>query len=507
MRASSGSLLTALQDGWAEELLGDLDGPVAAVDRSGTVAPVGAGWRVGWAVGAEDRWHIAAEEAAVRSRLIDEMPVTATAMKVPGGDVVLRAAAGRDAAGRGVVLEFMNDTPVPVSLALGVTGSINRAQVQGSCLLVDGRVAVHLGRTPGGAVAVDDGEVWRAVRAEPPAGDCEARSRAGLAAAAAVVPLAPRVPLRATVSVEGESAGNAGSPEEAAAGWRAVVTRAASVDLPDGTAVRAWRRGIAASIMAAGGTELEDAARAAVVLDRVGLPDEADRARAALVGAAERSRLPPPTAAAALRALASRRLRTGRVSGLAELAGPLAAAAGDCLDPRTLEQAAAALETEAPAAARDARRLLAKTTTPDSMARPAADTASFAAALRSSVAFGGNGIAGVVRSSVAFGGDGIAGVEVLLDCLVAEAADHLVMLAAPPEAWRGASVDANSLVTRHGALSFSVRWHGARPALLWDLQPPRADALAPTLRCGLDESWASAALAGEALLGTGPTTA
>ena len=487
MRASSGSSLTASQDGGAEELLGDLDGPVATVDRSGTVAPVGAGWQVGWAVGAEDRWRIAAEEAAVRSRSIDEMPVTETAMKVPGGDVVLRAAAGRDATGRGVVLEFMNDTPVPVSLALAVTGTINTVRVQGSRLLVDGRVAVHLGRAPGGAAAVDDGDVWRAVRAEPPAGDCEARSRAGLAAAAAVVPLAPRVPLRAAVSVEGEPA-DGGSPEEAAAGWRAVVMRAASVDLPDGTAARAWRRGIAASILAAGGTEMEEAARAAVVLDRVGLPDEADRAREALVDAAERSRLPPIAAAAAVRALASRRLRARRVSGLAELAGPLAAAAGDCLDPRTLEQAAAALETEAPAAARDARRLLAKTTTPDSMARPAAATDSFAAA---------------VRSSVAFGGDGLAGVEALLDCLVAEAAEHLVMLPAPPEAWRGASVDAHSLVTRHGVVSFSVRWHGARPAVLWDRQSPRVDDPVVTMCCGLDDYWASAARAGEALMGAG----
>ena len=491
MRASSGSSITVSHIGGAKEPLGDLDGPVAAVDRSGTVAPVGAGWRVGWAVGAEDRWHIAAEEAAVRSHLIDEMPVTATAMKVPGGDVVLRAAAARDAAGRGVVLEFMNDTPVPVSLALGVTGSIDSARVRGSCLLVDGRVAVDLRRAPGGAAAVDDGEVWRAVRAGPPAGDCEARSRAGLAAAAAVVPLAPRMPLRATVSVEGGSAGNAGSPEEAAAGWGTVVARAASVDLPDGTAVRAWRRGIAASIVAAGDTELEAAARAAVVLDRVGLPDEADRARAALVGAAECSRLAPSAAAAAVQALASRRLRAGRASGLADLAGPLAAAAGDCLDPGTLEQVAAALDAEAPAAARDARRLLAKKTSRASISQPAATA---------------GGLTAAVRSSVAFGGDGLAGIEALLDCLVAEGVDHLLMVPAPLEAWRGVSMDVSSLVTRHGVVSFSVRWHGARPAVLWDLHPPRVDDPVPTMRCGLDECWASAALAGESLLGTGPPT-
>ena len=422
----------------------------------------------------------------MRAHLVDDMPVTATLMRVSGGDVVLKAAAGRDAAGRAVVLEFTNDTPVPVSLAVGVTGSINTASVEGSRLLVDGQVAVGLPRAPGGAVAVDDGDVWRAVRAEPPADDCEARSRAGLAAAAALVPLAPRVPLRVTVPIEGEPV-TGSSPDEIAAGWRAVVERAASVELPDDTAVRAWRRAIAASILAAGGSEPEAAARAAVVLDRVGLPDEAGRAWVALVGEAERSRLPPPLAAAALRALASRRLRTGLVSGLAELAGPLASAAGDRLDPLTLEQVAAALEAEAPAAARDARRLLARTTSPASMPQAAVTDDGRAA----------------VRNSIAFGGDGLAGAEALLDCLVAEAADHLVMLPSPPEAWMGASVDARSLATRHGVLSYSVRWHGTRPAVLWDLQPARVDDPATLLRCGLDESWASTDLAGEALLSTG----
>ncbi|MCY4663822.1 MAG: hypothetical protein OXC00_04065, partial [Acidimicrobiaceae bacterium] len=358
--------------------------------------------------------------------------------------------------------------------------------VAGPGRLAGARPAVDRGRAPGGAAAVADGDVWRAVRAGPSAGDCEARSRAGTAAAAAVVPLAPRVPLRVTVGVGGESAGNAGSPEKISTGWRAVVERAASIDLPDETAVRAWRRGIAASILAAGSTDPPAAARAAAVLDRVSLPDEADRAREALVGAAERSRLSPPAAAAGLRALASRRLRTGLVSGLADWAGPLAEAAGTDLDSLTLEQVAAALETEAPAAARDARRLLAQT--PASMSQPvvAKDT-----------------LDAVVRNSVAFGGDGLAGIEALLDRLVAEAAKHVVMLPAPPEAWRGASVDTRSLVTRHGLLSFSVRWHGTRPVLLWDLQPVRVDDPAVRMRCGLAESWASEALAGEVLLATG----
>lgn len=462
---------------------------MAVVGADGTVEPLGSPWHLRWAVGAEDRWHIASEEAAVRTRLADDMPVVATAMRVPGGDVTQQVAAVTDGAGRAVAVEFVNETSTPVSLALAVGGSIERAGVRGSRLLAGDQVAAELGRVPGGAAAVADGDVWDAVRSGPPAGDCQASSRAGLAAAAAVLPLARGVPVRVYVPVDGRAEGR-GSLEDVVAGWRAVVSRAAVVELPDGTAVRAWRRGVASSILAAGGTEPEAAARAAIVLDRVGLPDEADRARAAVMEAHQRSCLPPGAAVRAVQALASRRLRAGRDSGLAELAGPLAAAAGDRLDHLTLEQAAAALEAEAPAAARDARRLLAGTAPQASHPLPAA---------------AGGGLAAAVRDAVAFGGDGLAGIEAVLGCLLGEAADHLVAGAALPSGWNGSPLDVRGLVTRHGLLSFSVRWHGIRPALLWELvsaslPASRGDGGGPILRCGLDESWMSMMLAGEALL-------
>ena len=466
------------------ELLGDLDGPVASVDRGGTIALLDAGLRVGWAVGAGDRWHVAAEETAVRASLVDGMPVVATSMRVPGGDVVQRAAAVRDPSGRGVVMEFVNESAGPVSVALAVSGSISTAQVRGSRLLADGRVALELDRTPGGAAAVGDGEIWEVVRSGPRAGDCEARSRSGLAAAAALVPLAVRVPLRLTLPVAGGPV-EARPPERVAAGWLSLVSRAASVALPDETAERAWLRGIAACVLAAGGADPAVASRAAVVLDRVGLPDEADRARELILDASAGSGPAAQDAVAGLRALASRRLRSGRVSGLAEWAGPLVGAAGDQLDAVTLEQVASALEPEAPAAARDARRLLAELSAP----APAAS---------------GDRVEAAVRDGMAFGGDGLAGIESVLDCLVGEAADHVAMMPALPAAWRGASADALSIVTRHGTLSFSVRWHGSRPALLWDLTHDRSrtggrdDGVA--LRCGLDPSWSAPGSAGEALL-------
>jgi hypothetical protein len=49
--------------------------------------------------------------------------------------------------------------------------------------------------------------------------------------------------------------------------------------------------------------------------------------------------------------------------------------------------------------------------------------------------------------------------------------------------------------TRRGPVSYAVRWHGTRPALLWDA-PDGVELRAP----GLDPSWSSSVPRGEALL-------
>ena len=323
------------------------------------------------------------------------MPVVATAMRVSGGDVVQRAAAITDGTGRAVVVEFVNETPAPVSVALVLSGSISTARVRGSRLLVDGRSALELDRTPGGATAVSDGDIWEAVRSRATGGR-----------------------LRGSQPVGSRGRGGAGSADRgrAASGdrarrrwsrWRSAqrsrlrlagwpsVSRAASVALPEESTERAWRRGIAACLLAAGEADIVAASRAAVVLDRLGLADEADRGREMIVGALAGSPLAAVDAVSALRAVASRRLRSGRDSGLAEWAGPLVDAAGDRLDAFTLEQVAAALEREAPAAARDARRLLIEATPRAPVTRSEGSDDRARAAVRDSVAFGGDGLAGI----------------------------------------------------------------------------------------------------------------
>ena len=73
--------------------------------------------------------------------------------------------------------------------------------------------------------------------------------------------------------------------------------------------------------------------------------------------------------------------------------------------------------------------------------------------------------------------------------------DDVTLLAELPAEWRGQPVEVHDAPTRRGPLSYAVRWHGARPALLWDA-PPGVTLRAP----GLDPGWSTSEPAGEALL-------
>jgi hypothetical protein len=64
-----------------------------------------------------------------------------------------------------------------------------------------------------------------------------------------------------------------------------------------------------------------------------------------------------------------------------------------------------------------------------------------------------------------------------------------------PAEWLGQSLALHGAPLRRGLVSFAVRWHGARPALLWDA-PPGSVIRAPAL----DPAWSSSEAAGETLL-------
>ncbi|MGV3758786.1 MAG: hypothetical protein ACO1PW_04480, partial [Actinomycetota bacterium] len=97
-------------------------------------------------------------------------------------------------------------------------------------------------------------------------------------------------------------------------------------------------------------------------------------------------------------------------------------------------------------------------------------------------------------------------VGLVRDLLVGDATEHgaphehLDLSPTVPDAWLGQGWEVHDLPTRHGRLSFAVRWHGDRPALLWQLDPAH-DRPVVIRAPGLDPAWHSSHPVGEDLLG------
>lgn len=68
-------------------------------------------------------------------------------------------------------------------------------------------------------------------------------------------------------------------------------------------------------------------------------------------------------------------------------------------------------------------------------------------------------------------------------------------------AWVGRSIEAHDVPTPWGPVGYAVRWHGRRPAVLWEIGG--AEDVVVTAP-GLDGGWAGRGAEGEALLGEIP---
>lgn len=97
--------------------------------------------------------------------------------------------------------------------------------------------------------------------------------------------------------------------------------------------------------------------------------------------------------------------------------------------------------------------------------------------------------------------------SLVLDLAALEGESGPVLLPLWVDSWFGAPIEVHRLRTRWGLLSYAVRWHGVRPALLWEIErtaneQDEAAAIAPVLSGGaLDPSWSAQGWSGEALLG------
>jgi hypothetical protein len=84
--------------------------------------------------------------------------------------------------------------------------------------------------------------------------------------------------------------------------------------------------------------------------------------------------------------------------------------------------------------------------------------------------------------------------------LVREVDGGLALCSMVPEGWLGQALEVAHAPTHHGVLSFAIRWHGDRPALLWELVPRDGQPPVRITVPGLDPTFVTTELRGEALL-------
>jgi hypothetical protein len=77
---------------------------------------------------------------------------------------------------------------------------------------------------------------------------------------------------------------------------------------------------------------------------------------------------------------------------------------------------------------------------------------------------------------------------------------ELVLASLVPTGWLGAGWEVHDLPTAFGSLGYAVRWHGERPALLWELDVRPGLGPVRLSAPGLDATWSSLQPRGEALL-------
>ena len=461
-------------------IIGTLGSSARVRVSAGGVLHLPSGVDLAWWIGADDRWHVPAEEITVRQSLVADAPVPRIAVRVPGGDVVTTLAAVQQAQRELVVIDIANQSAVPVAVGFIITVSGDRViTVDGATVRVDGTPVLYLPRAPRFAVGVAAGADLRQALQAGESGAIEA----GAAQVAVMLPVTHRTTLRAAALLGAASVtALAASPvlsalpdgDAVARGWAIQAGRVPSVDGHDIWDSRLRSLGAAvlleADAFAPGDADVDLIRLCALsrACDRVGLHTEAGTMLEVLDGFQGRrgamgDESQPLITALAVAALADHATLTSDgtfASGMA----PLVAGALEFLHKRgpatdrSVFGAAARLFTLAgeDRAARTAIKVWTEAGLQWPLMRtplPPVPAVSDGASLLPD---------DLIRLSDAVL-DAAAGIALedsdgVVDLLGGMRADDLL----------GVNLAVHRSPTVHGSLSFALRWHGARAALLWE---------------------------------------
>ena len=432
------------------------------VDARGLVQPGTGEWTLDWWVGASDRWHQASQEAAVRQSDAGAGAVVETRMKVPDGDAVQRVWAVAAGGGPAVaVVEVGNDAATAFAAALVVDAPGAPLSVGQTGAAVGGRAVLAWDRPPAtAAVGRDAVEAVLSVDARAGAGIPKLESK-GRDVAAMVWPLPHTARLAVSASLSrGKPPPPSDLPDADAVvrGWQAHLDRGARIEVPDEGLARRIDRNRRRWLGRTGRMEtanLAELCELSVRLDHHGYHSDAE-----LVLDEIAARWTTEAPAERLMAFSAHHDLTGNKDAAARYSEAVAEAIeaavriGEAVPVDSIERLLIAAGQDR--AARDLRRL------DPSPAEPSAK------GLRAE--------------------------------LVADHGGDLVVAPGFRSAWQGGPLAVYGLPTRFGPMSYAVRWHGARPALLWELDSRLGQEPITVTAPALDKGWSSDQASGETLL-------
>ena len=542
-------------------LLGNLESVHrVAVDRRGLIAVKPGYWSLDWWLRVDDNWIFPSQHGAVRQRLVDGAPVVETIIRAAGGDLVHRVYGAR-LNSEYLVVEVENHGSRPVALAWAIRpydhlggGKVGEITVDDRQLHVDGQVALTFSRAPGRLVG-GTGGVDPTALLDAEEGVEVVTCERGMASAAIIMPLVHggtvqgMIPL--DISAQLQMVPSPPSGTQVASGWNNHAVNASRFVLPKSHLSELFHASRQSLLLASTGED--------IVPSPGGPPHSAsDEAEvlAALVEAGYWS-----AAREIFIARAKRQTPLGAVNhaGL-DVTSATISALGRAFDLAPDEQLLTGLgefvadgarwilanPDETAHAGLDAAHKLLKALKADRAARELADLMSpeIEADIEMNEAEATTDVLAMTRSAFAqLAVDpqaaladiekvaalasptmnwpsfidpttkrGIAGaghdlrvtacfVRSFLRLLVDDTTDELLVALAWPNEWLGQGVEVHGVPSRHGTVSWAVRWHGERPALLWEVDGGPRDL---TVRIpGLDDCFVGEGCVGEALLRTG----
>ncbi|MEY3440060.1 MAG: hypothetical protein RLZZ62_757 [Actinomycetota bacterium] len=391
--------------------------------------------RLRWFVAADDRWYRPSRETTVRQREISGVPVIETRIKVPGGDAVQRVYGVADFGGA-IVVEVFNDSSLPFAVAFD-----------------RGDIAAMREPSPTGVQGID------------------------LPVGSVVFPVGHHATLRVAIligdlernlerKISAQELESLPSFEQVERGWLAALRVASRVDVPEASWESILTTQRCKLLLTAGGGTTGNGESGSdddfvdLILDRaerVKLGDKADQWVDEVAAATE----------SVIRRCAKNRNAKWFDERAIVLASMVLNRAGEKRGQKDIAQAWSRVVSDA------------------------VGSGDFGSVLRVDAEVGRDQIANF---------SGVRQIAWVESQLVAQRHDGVIEICPRgiDAAWLGANFECHRLVaSAEHLISFAVRWHGEKPALLWEIDGPAGARVAAS---AVDGTFSSVEMRGETLL-------